>query len=289
MELRRSIASRMRRFRHLLAEGRMSLLFRASIRTLKQDAILRSAFIVATLLPPAIIGWSVVVMPLQRFTVREVKPVRDNAESRSDPTRQRLLQQIASAGQETAFLSSRLELAVTDSFYLGVDLSDSVLILEIRGVAVRSCSIRSCKRSGLFAKMPAGELNRMLSAPFTADGSVCTIPKKAIVVKKAPKDSVEAQKFSGLPPPKDTTPVRLSYFFGDGLSLSITPAERRIEANAWSFFMRRKLMEMRYIVRSLLHLRFPHLVLWIELILANEDARAIYRALPRKAGMALKM
>jgi hypothetical protein len=125
---------------------------------------------------------------------------------------------------ERAFEKNRLSLAEKDSIYMVLDLPDSLVILEIKGVTVKKTKILEMEVSNRFAIIPHENLLPWISEPFILTHDLSTIPKSPIVVKQAPKDTIEAAKTSSAPRPPDSTGVFYTFYFDRNLLIEVEQA-----------------------------------------------------------------
>jgi hypothetical protein len=200
---------------------------------------------------------------------------------------------MASLQIDQAFWQARLQLAKGDSISLAVDLIDSVASLEAKGVVMRRCEILRYRSSGLTRRWRSqGRLHQWLASPFMLEKELATLPKAPIRIKEAPRDTIEASESKGEDLPIEQRDAEFTLHFDRNLSLFVE------QAQAPSF--RGRLREFWYNVHrtfgaaedalvDLLLFRPPQHRIWIEIELSREDAKAIYRALPHRAGLALRL
>ncbi|NTV82845.1 MAG: hypothetical protein HGA23_00915, partial [Bacteroidales bacterium] len=122
---------------------------------------------------------------------------------------------------EKAFQQARLSLAEKDSIYMVLNVPDRLLLLEIKGVTVKKTRIVDIEISNSFSLISHENLLPWISQPFSLERDLSTIPKSPIVVKQAPKDTIEAAKMSTKPAPPDSTNVFYTLYFDRNLVLEI--------------------------------------------------------------------
>jgi hypothetical protein len=185
--------------------------------------------------------------------------------------------------KQEAFLRSKLAKSDLDSISLSINIPDSILSLEIKGVSIYNVKIDYIRLSPLFDCFDRKALVNCLSSPFTINNRYATIVKEPIIIKKAPKDTIEANQ---LVPNIDTLkPKMVAYYFylDKDIILDIRQSEKTelipylkysVKYNYW-WSMRR--------LKEIFHLRLPDYIPWIQIKINCKDALAIYRALPENA------
>ena len=138
-----------------------------------------------------------------------------------------------------------------------------------------------------------GQLLQWLDTSFTVQEEWATILKAPIRIKEAPKSAEEAEQAPPDDVPVETQDVNFTLQFDHNLTLSVKQPQPSSFSKRWQNTfsdLRQTLRTTGEALRSL----FPSKNWsqdhpWIELELSREDARAIYRALPTNAEMALRL
>jgi hypothetical protein len=190
-----------------------------------------------------------------------------------------------------AFWQARLQLAKSDSIGLVLNLKDSVASLEIKGVPIRVCRIQRYRVGSALRRLRGqGRLQSWLAAPFTLQGGLATLPKAPVRVVEAPADTIEAQKRPASEVHIEKRDVHYTLEFDRDLMIAIEQAQASSFRGWWEklwYESRRLLASASEAAESFAHGELPKHRMVIEMELAQEDARAIYRALPRRAEMVL--
>lgn len=193
---------------------------------------------------------------------------------------------------EKAYLSDLFTLAKRDSAYLNLNLTDSLLLLEIKGVTVRVCPLTEIRITRRLRCLNQSQLLQWVSQPFYGRADLSTIPKIRYVIKEAPKDTNEAALQSARPIPADSSSVYFTLYFDRNLTLEVEqredPYEAEKEGIARYHKSIRKAIRQRT-MRAILHRSTPEPEMLIRLTLSKTDARAIYRGIPVHPGLALKL
>lgn len=267
---------------------------------LKEDKRQGILFLNAMLLPPLLTVIFSVVLPLlnwpNTFPGRQLsQPHNGRIKEKSvrlSPDQISLFERIKTLEIEQAFLISRFAMAKSDSISLSVDLVDSVINLEISGTVVRQCKIYKFKTSRAFARLPHQMLINWLSSPFGLQEKWATTPKVPIVVKKAPKDTLEALKMNMTPVIPKTDDVYFTLKFDRNLSIKIEQEESpALHGRLEMILYKRRISfaNVGWILNNFFHLKSPSHDLLVTLKIAMDDARAIYRALPDNTVLALRL
>lgn len=275
---------------------------RAAYQRLKQDRRASILFFTLALLPLLLILILTVLLPAIHLPLPEgaqqkiTPPPHDSTFidlSALSPEQSEMLNKIYALETEAAFLNARLQAAKIDSITLSLNLRDSTLNIDIRGVTVRPCKIQEFSISKGFKHLPdRTALLAWLSTPFVLEQELATIPKSQIIVKKAPKDTLEAQKMYREPIPPERKDVYVALKFDRGLILEIEQAEQpswQGRFSKWQFAARQAFASAAETLRALANLQLPRHPLWIKVKISAEDARAIYRALPHQAQLSLNL
>lgn len=192
-----------------------------------------------------------------------------------------------------AFARARTRMAASDSIGLTVNLPDSVVTIDIKGVAVKRVPLVSYRIAGSLRGVEPYTWTRLQAEPFTVESAVSTIAKQPVMVKIAPRDTAEASAMPDIVP--DTTgtgPVFFTLRLGNGFRLTVIQdtgdEDRRDKAALNRFINRRKLEYLMVSARHVASLRFPPYEPEITLRVSKEDARVIYRAIPVNSDVVIR-
>jgi hypothetical protein len=194
--------------------------------------------------------------------------------------------------KEKAFQKSRLALAEKDSIYMVLNVPDSLLLLEIKGVTVKKVKLLDVGISNRFKLIPHENLLPWISDPFTLEKDFSTIPKSPIIVKQAPKDTLEAQAQSTKPAPPDSTNVYFTLYFDRNLVLEVEqsdPLEAGLTEKVITYQNIKKKETTRSVFKMLRNPQQTDQPMTIRLIISEAEARAIYRAVPTKSHLILRL
>jgi len=202
------------------------------------------------------------------------------------------VRKIIALENERAYEQMRLDLAGKDSVYFILNIPDSAIILEIKGVPVRVNKILQMEVSNRFSLISHENLLPWISQPFTLERDYSTIPKSPIVIKQAPKDTIEAAKTSTKPLPPDSTAVFYTLYFDRNFELEIeqiNPLEKGNVEKVKEYLQAKKKESYRSVIETFKNPSLANQPLKIKLVLSDVDAKAIYRAIPAESHLILKL
>jgi len=201
-------------------------------------------------------------------------------------------QAVLKAQKDIAFYTSRLAMAKSDSICVSVNLEDSILNLEIRGVVVHQAGIATRKVNLFFSRIDPCAVRNLFSKPFILKKLRGNGPQNPVLVKKAPKDTIEAAKISSPPDTSRRKPVFFTAELENGFTIYIEQYDRknlRYHLARTCFLTRHRLITAVHTLADLFRLRITDYKPLICLQLSHEDARALYRSLPRQALFSLRI
>jgi len=193
---------------------------------------------------------------------------------------------------EKAYLANLLELSQQDSAYLYLNLSDSLLNMEVQGVTMRSCTLTDIRVTRRLRCLNQSQLLNWVSTPFMGQADLSTIPKIRYVVKEAPKDTNEAALQSAKPIPPDSSSVYFTLYFDKHLTIEVGQNEEPYDEEEEIIDIYQEGIQSvirSETMRAILHGSSPEPQILIRLQVSKADARAIYRGLPVHPGLALKL
>ncbi len=187
--------------------------------------------------------------------------------------------------KEKSFLQSRLIMAESDSIYLTISLPDSIVNIEISGVAVHKAKMNSVKASRIIRKGNQRLILSMLATPFTISNSMSTIKKEPVMIKTAPKDTSEF-KPDVMPDTSLTEPVNYILEMTNGSRIFVCQIENEDRDDRLSNFvfdMKYRLNDIWRNLKDAVRFRVPEYHPYIKVKLPRDDAKIIYRAIPKYA------
>ena len=191
--------------------------------------------------------------------------------------------------KENAFTEAKLALSKTDSVSLVIDLVDSLVTLELKGVSIHKAKILNFTATSVLTSLQPDALLNLMSTPMKVDKQHSTLVKVPGIVKKAPKDTIEAAQQEEV---KDTLEEQRPsfYYFKLNNSIEVTFVHEHKEKNSYfPLFYDQKLKIFRATTDSLKHFKLPEYTPEIRIELHKTDAKTIFRALPNKALVVIRI
>lgn len=185
--------------------------------------------------------------------------------------------------QEEAFLKSKLAKSDLDSISLSINIPDSMLSLEIKGVAIYNIKIDRLKLSPIFNSFNKDAILHCFSTPFRINSQYATVVKEPIVIKQAPKDTIEANQAA---PNIDTLkPKMVAYYFclDKDIILDIRQSEKTDFIPYFSYLLKFNYWLTARQLKEVSKFHLPDYLPSIQIEINCKDALALYRALPNKA------
>ena len=194
--------------------------------------------------------------------------------------------------KEKAFKESLLKLAENDSIQLVINLSDSTVSLSIRGVIIHQTKAKTVKSDRILENMPALQQVKLFSQALAVQDQFATIVKEPVVVRHAPKDTLEAVLNAWQPDTLIQNPAFLLLSAEHGINIILEQDNNPSFQDKWTRFIFYQQFRTRNTGRALsnfVRFRKQEYHPLIKAELPADDLRAIYRALPEKTLIALTM
>jgi len=189
-------------------------------------------------------------------------------------------------------LRSRYNLSSEDSIYLVLDLINKIARLEMKGIPLHDTDIQEIWISNSIKMYQTDALLHWISQPFVLKNTVSTIERIQFLVKNAPRDTIEANKADAIPVPRRTEDVYIVMNFDRNLQLVIQQSElsvgedkQKIDSLKSVFFKK----DAEKSIRALSIFRRDAAIPKIIITLPKSEAITIYRALPQKLKMVLRV
>jgi len=256
-------------------------------------------FIIFTLVLPIFLLIYGIVIPVKNYkpnpnsTSQTSPPGDENGGSVSlSDAEKEAVRAIIRKENEKAYRQSRLTLAEKDTIYAVLDIPAKALVLEIKGVTVKKAELAEIEISNRFGLISHENLLPWISEPFTLEKDLATIPQSTMIVKQAPKDTIEAQKQSSKPEPPDSTNIYYTLYFDRNLVIEVeqsNPFEKWETEKVITYKNIKKQESTRSVFRMLKNPQQTDQPMVIKLKLNDSDAKAIYRAFPTKSHLILKL
>jgi hypothetical protein len=196
-----------------------------------------------------------------------------------------------SVGRQIALSKARNKMTRADSIGMTVNLTDSIISLEINGVTLRSIPVLSYSLATSLSSINNYAFSAFLAEPFLVESSEATIAKEPLMVKIAPRDTAEASALPQLVQDTlATEPVFFRLQMTNGVRLTILQQvadDRKERTTRKRFLFRRSVTDARNSFLQALTFQFPDYKPEIRVVVSGTDARIIYRAIPYKGMVAI--
>jgi hypothetical protein len=173
-----------------------------------------------------------------------------------------------------------------------LDLINKVATLEMKGIPLHDSPIHDVWISNSIKMFHTDALLHWIAQPFVLKNANSTIERVQFLVKNAPKDTIEANKAEAILAPRKTEDVFIVLNFERNLQLVIQQTEisqgedkARIDSLKRNFFKQ----ETENSLKALTNLKREAITPKIFITMPKADAITLYRALPQKLKMVLRM
>jgi len=190
------------------------------------------------------------------------------------------------------FLDARLVMSASDSIGMTINLRDSLVQLEMKGVVLRQVKFDKFEMSRFYKGLKPVAYANHFSTPFTIGEIEGSIVKEPITVRKVPKDTIEAAQNEVK---VDTTGVEFvewHFTLDSALMVSFVQSDQLngpITLATLKYRFRRHLKTLIETNRSTLRFRKPDLYPEMTIFIPANEAKSFYRALPPRGQVVLKL
>jgi len=195
--------------------------------------------------------------------------------------------------KKQGFLQSSLKQAESDSIGLCINFVDSSVALTLKGVELHGSKIIGFTSSNIFSNMDRASLITMLSGPLTITEDTSNIFKEPIKTVKAPKNEAEAAQMipQNIPDTiQENVVIQLELDSAITVLILQEPDSVSNDQKNYDAFLsslnRKKSMDMW---KSLITFHLPEYKPWIKIYLPADEAKSLYRALPARGNVILKI
>lgn len=181
------------------------------------------------------------------------------------------------------WLETRLQIARTDSISLSVDLLDSILQIELKGVVLKKSKMIDFKADRFLYQLNPAAYHHLLGKQAKADTVVSSIPKEPLTIKQAPKDTADVQAGAVA---TDTSKIEVVHWvikLDNQVVLKIEGVDPDSKSDWWEgqkFWMFQNLKQTGQDLGRTIVFKTPEYFPGIRIVIPEADAKALYRALP---------
>ncbi|MEZ5072177.1 MAG: hypothetical protein R2751_14760 [Bacteroidales bacterium] len=194
--------------------------------------------------------------------------------------------------RERAYKRALLQVAESDSIQLVIHLSDSTVLLQMKGVILHSTKIRTLESDRFLDRLPLEVETVLLSHPLPLKHQTATIVKEPVVERQAPKDTAEAALTAWAPDTLIQNPAFVALDTECGIRVVL---EQEVNPRVFGPVEPNVLPRRhgpspdRTLTAGLFHRKKLDYIPTVQMTLPVEDLRSIYRALPDQALVVLKL
>lgn len=193
---------------------------------------------------------------------------------------------------QKAFLNARLTMSGGDSIGLTVNMVDSLVQLEMKGVVLRQVKFQKAEMSRFFEGIKPDAYAHHFSKPFTITEIEGTIEKNPVIVRKVPKDTIKAAQSEikiGTTKPEF---IEWHLLLDSTLIVSIVQSDefnRKFDGPLLSYRLRRHMKTLKSANRDVLRFRNPDYLPEITVFIQANEAKSFFRALPPNGRVVLRL
>lgn len=242
------------------------------------------------IIPAILLGWILLYTLAMAVSVsKEVRTWKSVTGEKRDslrfsPEEQELVHQ-------KTFLEARIALAGTDSIGITIDLGDSLVRLENKGVILREIEFSETEISRFFSSMEPAPYAAIFSKPFRITEIEGSIVKEPIQVKKAPRDTTEAALQTSTLDTSRVEFVEWHLQLDSSFVVSFIQNDGKSGNFNWptmKYRFRRHFQTLLETNRALFRFRLPVYRPEITVFIPGNEAKSFYRALPKNGMVAIK-
>lgn len=188
--------------------------------------------------------------------------------------------------REKAYYEAFLKLSEKDSIQLAVNLHDSTVGISFKGLMLHTVKLKDVELDLLLKKLPNNIYTKLFSDPIKIISQNATIVKEPIVIRQAPKDTIEAALNAYQPDTLVQNPAFLHLQLENGIDIFFEQDVNLTKHDKWTKFKFKSKQNLSNIRNQIV--RFfgfkkldynPSIIIKMPV----DDLRAIYRALPTNA------
>ncbi|MDZ7316155.1 MAG: hypothetical protein ONA69_00045 [candidate division KSB1 bacterium] len=253
-------------------------------------------FLFLVTIPFALLAVYLIVLPMQNFShslapTKEEKAEYDSLTAASEGAYADQIDKLRGLRLENASLQALLQAARTDSVYFVLNLKDSVLSINIKGVPVRKSKLnRHYRSAALEIVKDSPQAEGWLSKPLIARKSWSSFVKHPYKIKNAPRDTLEAMAMKMDIMKPEPIDAYCAILFDRNVLLrmrQVEPPSREGWRKRLSYEASYRLDRLKEIIDAAARREIPQHYLIIDLALPRNDIVAMYRAVPHRCQMVL--
>jgi len=191
--------------------------------------------------------------------------------------------------RKKAFLSSQVKMAESDSIGLLINMRDSLIQLQIKGLPIRTVRMSEYDISPFFERANQEAVYSMLSTPLVVTGMQATFRKDPLNIKIAPKDTTEAT-VDAKPDTTDYEPVFFTLDTDHNIRFFFEQQEDTIAADRrarFFFDLKDRARNTKATMKAITRFETPPYAPYIKIWVPKAEAKIVFRAIPREGMIVL--
>ena len=197
-------------------------------------------------------------------------------------------QEMFSLVSEKAYLEARLGMSEHDSIGIVINLADSTVSLEMRGVRIHSSKASGIKNSKMLLSMNPVQYDMVFNHPLEITKQHASIVKEPVTVIDAPRDTLDASENLFMPDTSIKRSVNAAFRLERGITVRLID-EKSTGTKRFLNDAGHRCATVARNMASVFSLRIPGYRPEIIIYLPRSEIRTIYRALPANAEMVMKI
>lgn len=190
------------------------------------------------------------------------------------------------------YLQARLAMSSADSIGLTINMKDSMVQLEMKGVVLRQVQFDKVEMSRFFKGFHPAAYQHHFSKPFTISEIEGSIIKDPVTVRKVPKDTIEASQTKMEIDTARIDFVEWHLLLDSAIVVSIIQSDEyvgNIPLPVFKYRIRRHVQTLLSTNRDVLRFRKPVIYPEITVFIPSNEAKSFFRALPPRGQVVLKL
>lgn len=193
---------------------------------------------------------------------------------------------------QKAFLNARLAMSVSDSIGLTLNLKDSLVQLEMKGVVLKQVKLDKVELSRFFKGIKPPAYATHFSKPFIITEIEGTIEKNPVIVRKVPKDTIEAAQTRVEVDTSRVEFVEWHLLLDSALIVNIVQSNQSegiIDFSTWNYRLRQHFKTLSSANKDIVRMRKPQIYPEITIFIPANEAKSFFRALPPNGQVVLRL
>ncbi len=193
---------------------------------------------------------------------------------------------------QLSFVKARLKMSATDSIGLTVKLTDSTLALEISGVTIHTARINDIDISPSITSLGQMTISKFFSVPLRVKQAFSTIEREPITHVTAPEVNSEELPTTAVPDTSRRDPVFFELILANDFRISVLQNKTdsfKEKKQQMVFLSKRAAVRFWNNFRGAVQGKLPAYTPEIRVKVSIADARILYRALPEKGLVCIKL